>query len=91
MSDRKIVIGDEMIEAQLNEKSAILNISVGELIDRYLKRELYTDDYYEPPKYTKEELYEMGRKAVEKDKKRGIPPKKHNFDRIVGIMNKYED
>ena len=35
----------------------------------------------------------MGRKAVEEDKKRGIYPKKHNFDSFVadgtGMMIKY--
>ena len=38
MSDKKTVICDEMIDAQLKEKSDILNISVEELIDRYLRR-----------------------------------------------------
>jgi hypothetical protein len=48
---------------------------------------LFFDDYYEPPKRTREELIEMGKKAVEKDKKRGIPPKKHNLDVFVGRWN----
>ncbi|WP_462315861.1 hypothetical protein [Methanobrevibacter sp.] len=88
MSDKKTVIGDEMIEAQLNEKSAILNISVEELINRYLKRGLFTDDYYEPPKYTRDELYEMGMKAVERDRKRGIPIRKHDFSVFI---NRWSD
>jgi hypothetical protein len=79
-----------MIEVQLHLKSIILNISVGELIDRYVKRELYTDDYYEPPKYTKEELYEMGRKAVEKDRKRYIPIKKHDFSAFEKWWSGYD-
>ena len=33
----------------------------------------------------------MGRKAVEEDKKRGIYPKKHNFDSFVGRWNRYDD
>ena len=84
MSDKKTVIGDEMIEAQLKEKSDILNISVEELIDRYLRRELFTDNYFEPPEYTKEELLEMSRKALEKDRKNGIPIKKHDFSAFIG-------
>ena len=35
MSDNEIIIGDEMIEAKLREKSNKLNISIDELIDRY--------------------------------------------------------
>ena len=34
MSDRKTVIGDEMIEAELTEKSKMLDISVDKLKDR---------------------------------------------------------
>ena len=83
MSDKKTVIGDEMIYAQLKEKSDILNISVEELIDRYLRRELFTDNYFEPPEYTMEELLEMSRKAVEKDRKNGIPIKKHDFSVFI--------
>ena len=84
MSDKKTVICDEMIDAQLKEKSDILNISVEELIDRYLRRELFTDNYFKPPEYTMEELLEMSRKAVEKDKKNGIPIKKHDFSVFIG-------
>ena len=84
MSDKKTVIGDEMIYTQLKEKSDILNISVEELIDRYLRRELFTDNYFKPPKYTMDELLEMSRKAVEKDRKNGIPIKKHDFSVFIG-------
>lgn len=87
MSSEKTVIGDEMIESQLNEKSAILNISIDDLIDRYVKRELFTDDYYVPPVYTREEVLEMGRRAVEKDKKRGIPPAEHDFSVFVNRLS----
>ena len=88
MSDKKTLIGDKMIETQLNEKSKMLGISVDELIDRYIRRGLFSDDYYTPPEYTREELIEMGKKSVEKDKKNGFPPKKHNFDVFVVILNK---
>ena len=91
MSDKKTVIGDKMLEVQVRQKSNTLNISPDDLIERYVKRGLFFDDYYEPPKRTREELIEMGKKAVEKDKKRGIPPKKHNFDVFVGRWNKDND
>lgn len=91
MSDKKTLIGDRMLEAQVRQKSNTLNISLDDLIERYVKRGLFFDDYYEPPKRTREELIEMGKKAVEKDKKRGIPPKKHNFDVFVGRWNKVND
>ncbi|MDO5814517.1 MAG: hypothetical protein Q4Q18_02670 [Methanobrevibacter sp.] len=41
MSDKGIVIGDDMIQAQLEENSKKLGISLDELIDRYIKRGLY--------------------------------------------------
>jgi hypothetical protein len=90
MSDNETVIGDEMIEMKLKEISDKLNISSDELIDRYIRRGLFMDDHYEPPEYTREELIERGRKAVEKDIKNGIPPKKHNFDVLVGRWDKYD-
>ena len=91
MSDKKILIGDKMIEEQLKEKSAKLGISLYELIDRYVKRGLFMDDYYEPPKLTREELEEICKKDVEKDRKRGIPPKKHNSDVFIGRWNKSDE
>ena len=75
------------MKKQLNDYSNMLGISINDLIERYIKRGLYTDDYYEPPVYTLDELIEMGNKAVERDKKNGIPPKKHNFDVFVGILD----
>ena len=78
MSDNEIIIGDEIIEAKLREKSNKLNISRG----------LFCDDYYVPPKYTREEMLERGRKAVERDRKNGYPSMKHNFDVFVGRWNK---
>ena len=53
MSDKKIEIGDQMVESQLIEKSDILHISICELIDRYIMRGLYNEDYYDPPKRTR--------------------------------------
>ena len=88
MSEKTIKIGDDMIETQLKEKSAQLNISIGELIDRYIRRGLYSDDYYEPKPLTEEELLEISKKEIERDKKKGIFPRKHNFDIFVGIMDK---
>lgn len=91
MSDMKMVIDDEMILAQLQENSKKLNISVDELIDRYIRLGLYTDDYYEPPKLSKEELMELSKIDIEKDLKNGIPPKKHNFNALVGKFNRHDD
>ena len=68
MSDNGTVIGDEMIEARLKNKSNILGISLDELIDRYIRRGLFCDDYYVPTRLTKDELLERCRKEVEKDK-----------------------
>lgn len=80
-----------MVEAHLKEKSAELNISLDDLVDRYIRRGLFMDDYYKPPKITAEEFMEMCRKDVEKDRKRGIRPKKHNFDVFIGRWNKSDD
>ena len=91
MSDKKtIIIGDDMIENRLKEKSIKLGISVDELIDRYIRRGLYSDDYYESPQLTMEELLEMSKKDVKKDMEYGIPPKKHNFNSFVGKFNRYD-
>ena len=88
MSDKKTVIGDEMIETQLKKYSSKLNISVDELIERYIRRELYYDDYYEPPKYTLEELIERGKKDVEWDRKHGIfRTEKFDLSFLIGIIN----
>lgn len=91
MSDKKIFIGDTVIGAQLKEKSSKLNISLEGLVDRYIRRGLFMDDYYKPPKLTAEELMEISRKNVEEDRKRGILPKKHNFDVFIGRWNKSEE
>ena len=88
MSDSKVIICDNTIEEQLEEKSAKLNISLEELVERYIKRGLFMDDYYEPPELTRAELMEISKRNVEKDKKRGIVPKKHNFDVFIGRWNK---
>ena len=37
-----------MINAQLKANSEKLNISIDELIERYVRRVLFTDDYWEP-------------------------------------------
>lgn len=91
MSDSKTIIGDEMIEVKLKNKSDILNISVDELIDRYIRIGLFCDDYYDHSELTKEERIERSRKRVEKDIANGFPPKKHNFDVFVGRWDKSDD
>lgn len=79
MSDKKTLIGDEMIEAQLIEKSNILNISMEELIERYIRRGLYSDDYYTQPQLSKDEIDAIFKRNMERDKKNGIPPRKNVF------------
>lgn len=90
MKVKKTVIGDQMIENRLKENSSKLGISIDELIDRYIRLGLFTDDYYEPPQLTREELIEISKENVEKDKRNGFPPKKHNFDVFVGKFNRYD-
>jgi hypothetical protein len=79
MSDKKTLIGDEMIEAQLIEKSNRLNISLEELIERYMRRGLYSDDYYTQPQLSKEEIDAIFKRNLERDRENGIPPKENNF------------
>ena len=88
MSDKKIIIGDKMVESQLKIKSNMLGISMAELIDRYIVRSLFREDHYVPPKITMEEFVERGKKAIEKDKKRGVLPHEHNFAALIGRWNK---
>lgn len=83
MSDKKTIIGDEMIQAQLAENSKKLGISIDELIDRYIMRGLYSDDYYLQPKLTREELDELSKKDLKRDMENGIPPKKHDFSVFI--------
>ena len=84
MSGKKTVIGDEMINAQLKANSEKLNISIDELIEWYVRRGLFTDDYWEPPEITIEELRKINKIELEREKKMGLkPPKKHRFDVFV--------
>ena len=76
MSDKKTLIGDKMMETQLNEKSKMLGISVDELIERYIKRGLYSDDYYVQPQLSKEEIDVIFTRNMERDMKNGISPQK---------------
>ena len=76
MSDKKTLIGDKMIEAQLNEKSKMLGISVDELIERYIKRGLYSDDYNVQPQLSKEEIDVIFTRNMDRDMKNGISPQK---------------
>lgn len=83
--------GEKMVEVQINKISSTLNIPLNNLLTRYIMRGLFIDDYYEPRKITMEEFLELSKRDMEKDKKRGIPPKKHNFDIFVGRFNKNDD
>lgn len=68
MKVKKTVIGDQMIENRLKENSSKLGISIDELIDRYIRLGLFTDDYYEPPQLTREELIEISKEMLKKTK-----------------------
>ena len=84
MSDKKTVIGDKMINAQLEENAKKLNISVDELIERYIKRGLHSDfDLRGFHKFTREELDEIHRRNVELDRKRGVEHIKPDFSALV--------
>ena len=84
MSDEKIIFCDETIENQLKENSEKLNISVEELVDRYIRRGLYTDDYYKQPKLSEEKLKEIF-KIDDNVNMKEKNPKKGNMDSIIGI------
>lgn len=88
MSDKKMIIGDEMIQKQLNENSKKLDISLNKLIERYIKRGVYSDDYYVQPKLTRDELDELSKKDLKRDLKMGIPLKKHDFSFFIDRWNK---
>lgn len=88
---KRTMVGDEMIEAQLKEYSTRLNISVDELIERYIRRELYSDDYYTAPKLSREDLEEISKRNLKRDIKNGFPPKKHNFDVFINRWSETDD
>ena len=79
MSDKERIFGDTVIENKLLDKSNILNISLEELTTRYIKWGLFMDDYYVPRQLTREELIEMSKRDVERDKKTLIPTEKGIF------------
>ena len=83
MSNKKIIISDKMLETQLIENSNKLNISMDKLIERYIERGLYGDDYYKPPKLTLKELKEINKKELERERKMGLLPVKNDFDCFV--------
>lgn len=79
MSDKKTVIGDKMIESQLNEKSKMLGISLNELIERYIKRGLYSDDYYIQPQLSKRKLMKFLKGIRKEIRKRRFLSRNYNF------------
>ena len=87
MSDKKTVIGDDMVEVKLRETSDKLNISVKELIERYIKRGLFSDDYYVHRDLSREELVELSKRDIERDKKKGILPQKHDFSVFINLFD----
>lgn len=92
MSDKKtIIIGDDMVEVKLNETSKKLNISVNELIERYIKRGLFSDDYYIHRDLSREEIEKLSKRDIERDKMKGINPKKHDFSVFINLFDKSDD
>lgn len=88
---------DKMI-SKLEEYSDRLGISVNELIDRYVRIELYMDDFYDeyPSKVLEEErrknIEEFIRKARENKGPKEVPPEIHaQRDRLKEWREKEED
>ena len=76
------------METRLKENSQKLNISVDELIDRYIRQEIAVDNNcFIKPEMSLEELKEISKKEAERDRRNGIFPKPHGKS-IVGICNK---
>lgn len=88
MSEKYRIQCDEMMETKLIENSQKLDISIFDLIDRYIKRELCADNnYLKKHKLSLDELKEISRIDVERDRKRGIFPKPRS-NSLVGICNR---
>lgn len=88
MSDKYNIQCDNMMETRLKENSKKLNISVFDLIDMYIRRELCVDNnYLKKPKLSFEQLKEISKRDVERDMKNGIFPKSHG-NSLVGICNR---
>ena len=89
---KKTVNGNEIIEARLKDIAGELNIPVGELIEGYIKRALHRKyGYYKPERITEEELLQTNEKRLKKDRINGFIPKKHDFDKYIGIIHKEEE
>ena len=52
---------------------------------------MFSDDYYVPKEFSREELIELSKRDIEKDKRRGIFPQKHDFSVFVDLFNKSDD
>lgn len=91
MSDKKDIFGDGMVEVRLVETSKELNISVSQLIERYIKRGLFSDDYYVPRSLSREELDELSKRDIERDRKKGILPQKHDFSVFINRWDNSDD
>lgn len=76
MSEKIKMWVDENMETRIMKNALKLNISAVDLIDRYVRRELYMDDYYKRPQLSKDEIIEILKKDAENDKKNGIFLKK---------------
>lgn len=88
MSEKYNARCDKMMETKLKENSQRLGISIFDLVDRYVRRGIYSDNHYmERPRLSFEQLKEISKRDAERDKKRGIFPNPHS-DSLVGIINR---
>ncbi|MDO5810051.1 MAG: hypothetical protein Q4Q37_03065 [Methanobrevibacter sp.] len=56
-----------------------------------LGEDCFTDDYYEPPKLSREELLEISKRDVQKDIGNGIFPQKNDFNVFINRWSKSDD
>ena len=75
MSKKIKIVGDEFMEGRIIKNASRLNISVHDLIDRYIRRELAIDNGFRKRQMSFDELKERLERDAERDKKRGIFPK----------------
>lgn len=65
-----------MLETQLKEIAGELNISIDELINRYIRRGVHVDyGFHKPKRITEEDLLRTHEKRIQKDIEKGYTPK----------------
>lgn len=67
MSEKYNARCDKMMETKLNENSQRLGISIFDLVDRYVRRGIYSDNHYmERPRLSFEQLKEISKRDAER-------------------------